>query len=173
MARTCTFLLAALTLACTSDLPTGPGSGAATFQSLLGRPATIETTSRWETFDINWFSSCSSLLFVTGNYDIHLTTQFVTYPDGSSRVQQWFNVARGRLWDHAGNEYILQRIGQFSQEAQPGGTYDAEVEDIFRVISKDAEINAFLRLTLTLHYDGLHLIVDSSAEVICHGAGAP
>ena len=115
---------------------------------------TVTNDSHWETWHIGTFFLCDGSRVSSGYYDVHLQSTYRERADGSVDVRYHINSARARGTSDTGVEYVLQQVGNGTQEYIPGGaTITVETQN-FRLLSPGPDANLLLTYKLTISVGG-------------------
>ena len=115
---------------------------------------TVTNDSHWETWHIGTFFLCDGSRVGSGYYDVHLQSTYRERADGSVDVRYHVNSARARGTSDTGVEYVLQQVGNGTQEYSPGSaTVTVETQN-FRLISPGPVANLLLTYKLTISVGG-------------------
>ena len=142
--------------ACAADLTAPPAAAEAMMAGSSANATVVTNDSHWETWPIGTFFLCTGTIASGGEYKVHLQSRYLSRADGSTLIRYHVNSAAAYVMDNAGNEFVLQQVGNGMQTSLPTGAYVAVETQNFRLISPGQYVNQFLTYTVTITGDGVN-----------------
>ena len=152
----CGFIVALGLNACTDDLTAPPAAADAMMAASSANATVVTNDSHWETWRIGTFLLCTGTIATGGEYNVHLQSTYLSRADGSTLIRYHINSAHAHVMDNAGNEFVLQQVGNGTQTSLPTGAYVVVETENFRLISPGPYVNQLLTYTVTITGDGVN-----------------